>query len=102
MEIDHDCLSRIAAYLEAITWSLLKHENLTTGNKILWKKGEIAPQKIGFDISSKLSPKKKMCMKSQNQFSEKKKRKLLKSRLLKILPSMQRVKGRAYTLVALN
>ena len=23
---------------------LLKHENLTTGNKILWKKGEIAPE----------------------------------------------------------
>ena len=25
-------------------WSLFKHENLTTGNKILWKRGEIAPQ----------------------------------------------------------
>ena len=32
------------AYLEANIWSLLKHENLTTGNKILWKRGEIAPK----------------------------------------------------------
>ena len=31
--------SRITAYLVAIIWSLLKHENLTTGNKILWKRG---------------------------------------------------------------
>ena len=25
-------------------WSLPKHENLTTGKKILWKRGEIAPK----------------------------------------------------------
>ena len=25
-------------------WSLFKHENLTIGNKILWKRGDIAPQ----------------------------------------------------------
>ena len=37
-------LSRIIAYLEAIIWSLLKHKNLTTANKILWKRGEIAPK----------------------------------------------------------
>ena len=37
-------LSRITAYLEAKIWSLFKHENLTTGNKILWKRGEIAPK----------------------------------------------------------
>ena len=37
-------LSRITAYLEAIIWSLLKHENLTKGNKILWTRGEIAQQ----------------------------------------------------------
>ena len=36
-------LSRIIAYLEVKIWSLFKHENLTTGNKILWKRGEIAP-----------------------------------------------------------
>ena len=36
-------LSRITAYLEAKIWSLIKHKNLTTGNKILWKRGEIAP-----------------------------------------------------------
>ena len=35
-------LSRITAYLEMKIWSLFKHENLTTGNKILWKRGEIA------------------------------------------------------------
>ena len=33
-------LSRITAYLEANIWSLLKHENPITGNKILWKKGK--------------------------------------------------------------
>ena len=37
-------LSRISAYLEVNIWSLFKHENLTTGNKILWKRGEIAPR----------------------------------------------------------
>ena len=31
------------AYLEVKIWSLFKHENLT-GNKILWKRGEIAPK----------------------------------------------------------
>ena len=36
-------LSRITAYLEVKIWSLFKHENLTIGNKILWKRGEIAP-----------------------------------------------------------
>ena len=37
-------LSRIPAYLEVKIWSLPKHENLTTGKKILWKRGEIAPK----------------------------------------------------------
>ena len=37
-------LSRITAYLEVKIWSLFKHENLTTGNKILWKRGEISPR----------------------------------------------------------
>ena len=32
------------AYFEVKIWSLLKHENLTTGNKLLWKRGEIAPK----------------------------------------------------------
>ena len=36
-------LSRITAYLEVKIWSLFKNENLTTGNKILWKKGAISP-----------------------------------------------------------
>ena len=36
-------LSRITAYLEVKFWSLFKHGNLRTGNKILWKRGEIAP-----------------------------------------------------------
>ena len=31
------------AYLEVKIWSLFKHVTLTTGNKILWKRGEIAP-----------------------------------------------------------
>ena len=33
-------LSRITAYLEVKIWYLPKHENQTTGNKILWKRGE--------------------------------------------------------------
>ena len=37
-------LSRITAYLEEKTWSLFKHRNLTSGNKILWIRGEIAPE----------------------------------------------------------
>ena len=41
-------LISITAYLEAKIWSLLKHESLTTGNKILWKRGEIAPQELLF------------------------------------------------------
>ena len=38
-------LSRITAYLEVKIWSLFKHGNLTTDNKIWWKRGKIAPQK---------------------------------------------------------
>ena len=36
-------LSRITVYLEVKTWSLFQHGNLITCNKILWKRGEIAP-----------------------------------------------------------
>ena len=35
-------LSRITAYLKVKIWSLFKHENLTTGNNTLWKRGETA------------------------------------------------------------
>ena len=38
-----NCLSQVTAYLEVKIWSLFKHENLTTCNKILWNRGEIAP-----------------------------------------------------------
>ena len=31
-------------YLEVKIWSLFKHGNLTTDNKIFWKRGKIAPQ----------------------------------------------------------
>ena len=37
-------LFRITAYLELKILSLPKHENLRTGNKILRKRGEIAPK----------------------------------------------------------
>ena len=37
-------LSRITAYLEVKIGSQFLHENLTTGNKLLWKRGEIAPK----------------------------------------------------------
>ena len=36
-------LSRITTYLEVKIMSLSEHETLKTGNKILWKSGEIAP-----------------------------------------------------------
>ena len=36
-------LSRITGSLEVKFCSLFKHETLTRGNKILWKRGEIAP-----------------------------------------------------------
>ena len=42
--ISNNRLSRITAYLVVKIWSLFKHENLTIGNKILWKRGEIAPK----------------------------------------------------------
>ena len=45
-------LSRITAYLEVEIWSLPKHENLTTGKKILWKTGEIAPKLLRSNFSS--------------------------------------------------
>ena len=41
-------LSRITAYLEMKIWSLFQHVNLTTGNKILRKRGEIAPNFYSF------------------------------------------------------
>ena len=48
------CLSRKTAYLEVKIWSPFKH--LLTGNKILWKSGEIAPsftiQKWGLRVST--------------------------------------------------
>ena len=34
-------LSRITVYLEVKIWSLPKAKKLITGNKILWKRGEI-------------------------------------------------------------
>ena len=34
-------LYRITAYIEVKIWSLFHHGNLSTGNKILWKRGEI-------------------------------------------------------------
>ena len=41
-------LSRITAYLEEKIWSLFKYRNLTSGNKIMWIRGEIAPQEQFF------------------------------------------------------
>ena len=36
-------LSQITAYLEEKIWSFFRHRFLTSGNKILWIRGEIAP-----------------------------------------------------------
>ena len=41
-------LFRITAYLEVKIWSLFSHETMTTGNKIMWKRGEIAPNFSSF------------------------------------------------------
>ena len=38
------CLSRITVYLEVKIWFLFEFENLSTVVKILWKRGDIAPQ----------------------------------------------------------
>ena len=43
------------AYLEVKSWSLPKHENLTTGTKILWKRGEMAPKEQFLLFSTILS-----------------------------------------------
>ena len=37
-------LSRIPAYLEEKIWSFIKRRNLTSGNKILWIRREMAPK----------------------------------------------------------
>ena len=39
-------LFRITAYLEVKIWSLFYYGIMTTGNKIMWKRGEIAPKYI--------------------------------------------------------
>ena len=49
-------LFRITAYLERKLWSLPKDEYLTTGNKILWKRGEISPLFHNIFISNFKSP----------------------------------------------
>ena len=41
-------LSRLTAYLEEKIWYLFERRNLTSGNKILWIRGEIAPPKEQF------------------------------------------------------
>ena len=39
-------LFRITAYFEVKIWSLFYHGTMTTDNKIMWKRGEIAPKAI--------------------------------------------------------
>ena len=45
-------LSRITAYFEEKIWPLFKRRNLTSGNKILWIRGEIAPKGQFFPFST--------------------------------------------------
>ena len=52
----------------------------------------IFSQKTGFDISWKLSPNEKICMKCQILFSQKKKKNILMCHLLTFLPSMLSIK----------
>ena len=42
--ISNNRLSRITAYLKEKIWFLFQHGNLTSGNKILWTRGEIDPK----------------------------------------------------------
>ena len=44
LSLSRSRLSQITAYLEVKIWSLFKRENLITGNKILWNRGEITPK----------------------------------------------------------
>ena len=44
LSLSRSRLSRITAYLEVKIGSLFKHGTPTTGNKILWKRGKIAPK----------------------------------------------------------
>ena len=50
--ISNNHLTRVTACLEVKIWSLFLHGNLTTGNKILWKRGEIAPKEQVFLFST--------------------------------------------------
>ena len=52
---DSNAYRMICAYLEMKIWSLLKHKHLTTGNKILWKRGEIAPKEQFLLVSTVFS-----------------------------------------------
>ena len=45
-------LSRITPNLDMKIWSLFEHGNLTTGNKLLWKRDEIAPNEQFLLIST--------------------------------------------------
>ena len=56
-------------------------------------------QKIGFDISSKLSPRETICMKCQIPFSGENKKNISKCHLLKFLPSMLSINHLPYLLV---
>ena len=40
----------ITAYLKVKIWSLFRYENLTTGKKTFWKRGEIAPSAFPHNI----------------------------------------------------
>ena len=45
-------LSLITAYLEEKIWFLFKHRNLTSGNRILWIRGEIAHEEKFLPLST--------------------------------------------------
>ena len=48
-------LSRLIGYLEEKIWSFFKRRNLTSGNKILWIRGEIAHKEQFLPFSTILS-----------------------------------------------
>ena len=89
--------NRVWHFIRAVSWWNFKYKfhqksNFTTRSGLIqpmakWWHFSYFLQKISFDISCKLSPQETICMKCQNLFSVKKKKKdISRCRLLKFYP----------------
>ena len=72
--------------------NLTTHWAIPADDKLM-KVYYVFPQKIGFEISCKFSPKKIICTKSQSQSFGGSKNNIRKCRLMKLLPSMLSIKA---------